>query len=119
MPKKLTFEFVNNYFKEQKCKLLETEYINNSTKMKYICKCENEAYITWGHFKQGQRCMKCSGHERLTFEFVNNYFKQQSCKLLETEYINSNTKMKYCCKCNNDSIISFDNFRSGYRCMKC
>jgi hypothetical protein len=29
MPKKLTFEFVNNYFKEQKCKLLETEYINH------------------------------------------------------------------------------------------
>ena len=119
MPKKLTFEFVQSKFKKHECELLETEYINSSTKMKYKCKCENEAYITWGHFNQGQRCMKCSGNERVTFDFVNNYFKEQNCKLLETEYINSNTKMKYICKCGNVSSISFDNFRSGYRCMKC
>ena len=34
---KFTYEYVYNYFKEQKCKLLETEYINSSTKMKYKC----------------------------------------------------------------------------------
>ena len=26
MGKKLTFEYIQNYFKEQKCELLETEY---------------------------------------------------------------------------------------------
>ena len=119
MPKKLTYEYVKNYFTEQGCELLDTEYINNSTKMKYICKCKNEAYIVFGHFKQGKRCMKCSGKEKLTLEYVKTFFKQQDCELLEKVYTNSNTKVKYLCKCGNDSSISFDNFRSGYRCMKC
>ena len=119
MPKKLTYEYVKNYFTEQSCELLEIDYINNSTKMKYKCKCKNEAYIVFGHFKQGKRCMKCSGKEKLTLEYVKTYFKQQDCELLEKVYTNSNTKMQYLCKCGNDSSISFDNFRSGYRCMKC
>lgn len=119
MVKKLTYEYIKNYFTEQDCELLETEYINNSTKMKYLCKCKNEAYIAFGHFKQGKRCMKCSGREKLTLEYVKKFFKEQNCKLLENVYTNSNTKMKYLCKCGNESSISFDNFRSGYRCMKC
>lgn len=45
MPSKLTYEFVKQYFKEQKCELLETEYINANTKMKYVCVCKNESYI--------------------------------------------------------------------------
>ena len=119
MTKKLTFEFVQKYFEEQICELLETEYINAKTKMKYICKCGNESNITCGHFQQGKRCIKCSGREKLTLEYVRNFFKEQDCELLEKVYTNSNTKMKYRCNCGNESSISFDNFRSGYRCMKC
>lgn len=40
MVKKLTYENVYNYFKQYECKLLEIEYINSKTKMKYICKCK-------------------------------------------------------------------------------
>lgn len=119
MVNKLTYRYVKNYFIEQDCQLLETEYINNSTKMKYKCKCGNEAYITLGHFKRGQTCMKCGGTKKLTLEYVKKIFKEQDCELLENIYINSNTKMKYFCKCGNKSSISFDNFRSGYRCMNC
>ena len=34
MGKKLTYEFVQKYFKDQKCELLEIEYKNSITKMK-------------------------------------------------------------------------------------
>jgi hypothetical protein len=119
MVKKLTYEYTKNYFTKQGCELLETEYINSKTKMKYKCKCGNESYITWDSFKQGKRCMKCGCKEKLTFEYVKNYFKEQDCELLEKEYINANTKMNYICKCKNKSIITFAKFQKGNRCMKC
>jgi very-short-patch-repair endonuclease len=119
MPKKLTYEFVYNYFKEQDCELLETEYVNANTKIKYICKCGNESFITFGNFKKGSRCAKCSGNEKLTYEFVYNYFKEQKCELLETKYINNITKMKYLCICKNESFITFGNFQKSVRCTKC
>lgn len=63
--------------------------------------------------------MKCSGNEKLTYDFVKTYFQQQNCELLESEYTNSYTKMKYKCQCNNESSITWDNFKQGYRCIKC
>lgn len=119
MSKTLTYEYVKNYFIEQSCELLEHEYINSKTKMKYICKCGNNSNIDWNHFKQGKRCMKCGGSEKLTLEYVKKFFKEQRCKLLEIEYINANSKMKYICECNNESNISWSNFKNGQRCMKC
>jgi hypothetical protein len=120
MTKKHTLEYIQTYFKEQECELLETEYINSKTKMKYICKCKKESEITWDNFKKGKRCMKCGGREKLTYENVYNYFKEQECELLETEYINNRTKMKYICKCNNESEITFNDFKDqNKRCRKC
>jgi very-short-patch-repair endonuclease/predicted SPOUT superfamily RNA methylase MTH1 len=116
---KYTFNEVYNYFIEQNCKLLETEYINSITTMKYICKCKNESKITFGKFKYGGRCIKCSGTEKYTYEDIYNYFKEKGCELLETEYINVNTKMKYICVCENKSEITFSNFQRGSRCIKC
>jgi hypothetical protein len=120
MTKKHTLEYIQNYFIQHDCKLLETEYINNKTKMKYICKCKNESEITWDNFKKGKRCMKCGGREKLTYENVYNYFKQQECVLLETEYLNNRTLMKYICKCKNESLITFNDFKDqNKRCRKC
>jgi len=113
------FEDVQKYFKEQNCKLLSTEYINSHIKMKYICSCGNESEITYGKFKSGQRCAKCGGTDKHTFEFVFNYFKEQNCELLETEYINNQTKMKYICNCKNESSIIFMHFQNGVRCNLC
>ena len=48
--------------------------------------------------------------KKLTFEYVENFFKEQKCKLLETEYINAHTKMKYKCSCGNDSDTNFNKF---------
>jgi very-short-patch-repair endonuclease len=119
MGKKLTYEFVKNEFLINNCELLETEYINNSTKMKYKCKCNNLSEINYNSFKKGRRCMKCSGSEKYTYKFVKNEFLINNCELLETKYINKHTKMKYKCKCKNISYITFSNFSNSHRCMKC
>lgn len=116
---KHTFEDVQKYFKEQDCELLSTEYIDNRTKMKYICSCKNISETTFGHFKKGVRCRKCSGYEKHTFEDVQKYFKEQECELLSIEYINCDTKLNYICNCGNKSEISYDSFRRGSRCNIC
>ncbi len=119
--KKHTYKYVYNYFKKYNCLLLETEYINALTPMKYRCNCGNsKCKITFNKFQRGGRCAKCYGNEKYTFEFVYNYFKERDCELLETEYINNRTKMKYRCKCGNTKCkISFDSFKKGSRCMEC
>lgn len=114
-----TYKYVETYFKEQNCKLLEMEYKNTKTKMKYICVCGNESNISFQDFKKGNRCRKCSGCEKLTFEYVKNYFQKQNCEVLETEYKNAKYKMKYKCKCGNESKITWNSFQQGTRCIKC
>lgn len=181
MTRKLTFEFVQKYFKEQDCELLSKEYINSRTKLKYKCNCGNESEIRfkdyksgsrckmcsenrkklsydyvkkyfqkqgceleehinfisksiltykcicgnineirWGDFQQGHKCRKCCGSEKHTFEYVQKYFKEQNCKLLEMEYTNSSTDMKFICECGNESIITFNVFKNkNQRCPIC
>lgn len=120
MPKIITFDNVYNYFKDEGCELLETEYINMNTKMRYICSCDNESVIRFYSFKNGNRCLKCSGKEKYSYVFVYNYFKDEGCELLETKYINNKTLMRYRCKCGEESMISFSNFKNhNKRCKDC
>ena len=116
-----TYEYVYNYFKNEGCELLENEYTNSQSNMKFKCKCGNESFIRFYDFKNRKsRCMKCSGKEKHTFENVYNYFKNHDCELLETEYINNTIKMKYRCKCGNISDITYNSFKdSGSNCMNC
>jgi len=116
---KHSFEQVKQFFKEKKCELLEKEYNNSRTKMEYRCRCGNISKITYHNFQQGRRCIKCSGKEKLTFEYVQQYFKDKGCELLEKDYKNCSFSMKYKCKCGNISKINFRNFKFGKRCKKC
>ena len=118
---KHTFEYIYNYFKDRNCELYETEYINNSTLMRYRCICGNpNCKITFNSFKNGSRCMECSGNKKHTFKFVKQYFEDRDCELYETEYINCMTKMRYRCDCGNTKCkISFNSFKAGGRCNKC
>ena len=55
-----------------------------------------------------------------TFKKVKKYFEDHDCELLETEYIGSQTKMKYRCSCGNEKYkITFSSFKQGHRCRKC
>lgn len=117
---KPSYEEVYNYFKDKGCGLLETEYINNKTKMKYKCECGEKSSITFGNFKHNdQRCRKCSGKEKHSYDNVYKTFKDRGCQLLETEYINIDAKMRYICECGNESEINFKHFKNNHRCKEC
>ncbi len=119
--KKFTLKEVKQYFEDHNCELFEKEYINTNTPMRYRCDCGNsDCKISFDHFKRGKRCMECSGNKKPTFEEVKQYFKDHNCELMEIEYKNTHTKMRYICKCGNSECkISFSDFKNGTRCRKC
>lgn len=117
--KKLTFEFVKQKFLEGGCILLEESYTNNSTLVRYRCKCGNESKTRYKDFIKGMRCAKCSGKEKHTFDFVKAKFEAENCLLLDNIYKNCQTRMQYICSCGNESKITYKNFNKGKRCAKC
>lgn len=122
--KKLTFEFVYNYFKEHDCKLLETEYIDAHTKMKYICSCGNPSEISWSNFKSGYRCKECGIVKKVikqkhTYEYVKSEFEKNGCTLLSKEYVANNQLLDYICVCGNKAKITWATFQAGSRCYEC
>ena len=116
---KLTIEYARDYFKERGCELLSTTYVNNRSKLKYVCKNGHKTETTFGDFQRGYHCRKCSGSEKLTIEYVRDYFKEQGCELLSTTYVNTRSKLKYLCKNNHKVEIVFSSFQRGRRCRKC
>ncbi len=122
--KKYIFEEVKKYFKDHDCELLEIEYINNHTPMNFRCSCTNKAKITFSAFKKGGRCSKC-GHQkkaekrRHTIDYVRSYFEKYGYELLEIEYKNVKTDMRYKCPNGHIGKTKFYNFQSGKRCRTC
>jgi hypothetical protein len=117
---KLNLEIVSRTFEKYGCKLLEATYINSRIPMKYQCICGNISKINFSNFRRGGRCRKCFiKKEKLSLEFIQNYFKDNNCELLETEYDKCTKPMKYKCICGNIAMISWSNFKKGRRCKEC
>lgn len=83
MPKKLTIEDVEKFVKKNsECKLLSKEYINNSTKMKFKCKCGNEFETTFTKFKDKNKrqCNSCGVKIRADKKTKGTKEVKQICK---------------------------------------
>ena len=124
---------VKEMFKEHGCELLENEYRNGKTPMKYKCKCGRISKISFVAIKyQNQHCKQCGieknkgskNHGYKSYEEVKSYFQQQSCELITTAWDNETTtvsklKLKYICKCGRETECRWNNFVKGKRCGYC
>lgn len=123
MPRKKTYKEVKALFESKGYILLETEYIDSHTKMKYICKQHPNIIQStkYNSLQQGKGCPYCAGKAKHTFEEVKNYFESCGYTLLENIYINANTKMKYKCSHhpNKELYIRYSDLRHGVRCPYC
>ena len=123
MPKKKTYDEVKSMFEERGYILLETEYIDAHTKMRYICPKHPGIIqeIKYNKIQQGQGCIYCAGKAKHTFEEVKSYFELCGYILLEEKYINANTKMKYICSKHPDKelYIRYNDLKNGVRCPYC
>ncbi len=124
MSVRLSYHYVAECFQSEGCRLLSKEYKNNQTQLDYACKCGNRSTISFANFKSGKRCRRCGSEkraqkQRLSFDYVKNFFTEQDCILLVKEYVNNLTKMPYTCSCGNHAEISFGKFQMGQRCKSC
>ncbi len=100
---------------------------NKKRKKKYIkikCQQGHEYEIEFSNFQQGQRCAKCKGLKKLSFEEVKEYIENFEYKVLSTEYKNTDSKLLIQCEKGHIYETTYHNFkgtknRKGRRCPHC
>lgn len=131
MPKKFTIEYVKEYVEQNSdCIMLSTEYISNTTKMLFKCKCGNLFNKTFAKFKdRGQiTCPQCATKrspqcQPMTNEVFLNRVNEEvgnEYSFLES-YINARTKLKVKHNiCGHEYSVTPDKFLKQHRrCPKC
>lgn len=123
MPRKKTYEEVKALFESKGYILLDTEYIDAHTKLRYICKKHPDIIQStrYNSLQQGKGCPYCVGKAKHTFEEVKNYFESCGYALLEDTYINANTRMRYQCPHHptKELYIRYSDLKHGIRCPYC
>jgi hypothetical protein len=117
--KKPTYEFVKNSFEDEGYTLLSKKYINNHTKLLYICTKGHRHSIIWRNWQRGDRCPYCAGQGKPTIEVVRKSFEVEGYTLLSKEYINNSTKLEYICPNGHQHSITWGNWISNNRCFYC
>lgn len=118
-------DFITKSFESEGCKVIDPGNGTNDCKIKYIALCGHENSITYSHFAMGggRICNKCSRSIQYEYDYVKECFENADCELLETEYINCKTPMRYIAQCGHESTITFDAFLNSLttpkRCSKC
>ena len=95
-------------------------YINNCTKLHYICPKGHKHWVTWGHWNTSKsRCPYCVGQMKYTLQYAVQKFRDIGYILLADVYINSKIKMK--CRCKNGHIVymSLYSVLNGHKCRIC
>lgn len=119
--RRYTYEEVKKIFENIGYKLLSESYKNTTTHIRIECdKGHISEYYIFKNFLSGSRCLECSGKKPYTIEQVQKIFDDRECKLLNTEYNNIKSQLKYQCKCGNISSIFLNDFKVRiYLCDKC
>ena len=119
---KLTYEYVKNYIEiesKSNYKLISTEYIGGSKKLKMICDKGHNCEISFSNFKFGKRCGYCKGKYK-SYEYVKNYFEKYGFTLLSDSYKDGKSQLSVKCPKGHIISMSFNSFHnSGTRCKIC
>lgn len=122
MGKPLDYNFVKSEIEKiNGYKLLSSDYINNSEKLKIKCPNNHIFEMCYNNFIRGNRCRFCKINERkLDFDFVKEYIKKSGYKYISGDYINNASKIKVQCPNNHIYEIKFNPFKDqNNRCIIC
>lgn len=92
------FEYVFNFYQQKNCKLLETQYINATIPMRYICSCGKESVQKFHHFKSGVRCKDCGIQKQKRLGAANHLWQEDREKVEKYQYYRRKCKdiLKHC-----------------------
>lgn len=113
MLRKFTLEEVKEYVSSFGYTFLSDEYKGSNFKYDFKCPCGKIYSTKYGHFREGHRCPSCTNKKnqeknKKSYEEVKNAFESVGFELLEQEYINAQTKMKYKCSCGSFGEVSYN-----------
>jgi hypothetical protein len=100
-----SYEYISLQCVNRNLKLIDTFYEDNIKKIKYVCLShENigEQVMRYANFRNGQGCKYCKNDrlrnlKQFSLDQVKQFFLNKNLLLLESEYINAHTKVKYMC----------------------
>ena len=117
---KPTTDEIKTSFESEGYTLLSNEYINNKSKLEYICPNGHKHKMTWSDWKnKGVRCLYCSNRSPVNIDNIKEKFAVEGYTLLCDEYQNNCTKLDYICSLGHKHNITWANWQSGYRCPTC
>lgn len=117
---KPSYAYIKEAFEVEGYILLSNDYVNNKTKLDYLCSNGHKHSICWCNFIQGQRCPYCSNNNfKHTYEFIKNSLALEGYTLLSSVYNNQRTKLKTSCTNGHIHNTTWEDFKRGSRCAKC
>lgn len=117
--RKLTIEFVRDSFEAEGYTLLTKKCEGAFQKLEYVCPKGDIGTIRWNDWQQGHRCAECASVKKLTIEFIRKEFEKERYTLLSKEYTGCAQELKYICPEGHYWDITWNDWRTGYRCQKC
>jgi len=116
---KFTYDYVKSFIEKEEYALLSDTYKNSKTKLLVKCPKGHEYKVAFNSFKQGNRCLICSGKQKFTYNDVKNYIEKEGYQLLSDTYKNCETKLIVRCSKGHEYKVTFDSFKRGSRCPNC
>ena len=118
-PARLTLKECQEVAKSKGGKCLSTEYVNNHTKMEWECKKGHQWNAMFSNVKNKSWCIICAGKAKHTIQMCHEVAKSRSGKCLSTEYVNTDTSLKWQCKEGHTWEREFAGVRAGEWCRRC
>lgn len=101
--KRLTYEYVNQFFAQNNCTLLSKEYINAKTPLEYKCSCGRISQIVFDSFQNGNRCKQCgikkaAKKQMFDINYIEKFLKKTfQCTLNRDTYRKAYSKFSFAC----------------------
>ena len=117
---KPTIKFIRAEFEKEGYILLSKRYVNNRTKLHYICPNGHKHSVSWkGWQKNGNRCPYCSKKIKKTIVEIRKSFNDRGYTLLSKSYKNAFCKLKYKCPNGHVHSITWVHWSNGHGCPYC
>ncbi len=98
---------------------LSRHYINNTTKLKWLCEKNHEWMAQPAGVLLGSWCPECSKSKKLTIEEMQKMAKVKGGKCLSKTYVNVCTPLKWKCALGHIWKTAPKNIRKGHWCHVC
>lgn len=98
--------------------ILKDTYVRAQGKILVICPVGHNWNTDLNHFKNGRRCLTCSGHNKYTQQVVKDILEKEGYLLLG-EYKNCDTSVEMKCPDGHVTKRQLNHFIEGHRCSDC